>query len=944
MTMQPASRPVVSADDMRARLAQLSVEGGPTTPVVDARPAAHQQLRDRVVLLDYFTADDVIGDRDGVDKRDKAIEEFVAADCEFVTTRSGGGWRLKLEVRRDTLGALGVDGALATSTSRDAVKPGPDDVVHRMAVRLLRGETDLRGLSPNELTGVLRALEWLDGLPLALPSLPTVQTALDLANVLAPLRAVETPDFVGRERELARLEDYVRSRMADRPPLALHGPGGVGKSTLLATFVLRHVEGSGEPMPFAYLSFDRAELDPEFPVGLIAEICRQLALQSPDLAGPLGGLRREIAAVLEAEAALQREKSSSRGTRSRDTARRHLDEDLYIRQLSTRLRGAWGDKPVLVVFDTFEVAQRRRRSSMTRLDRTLTSLREQLASLRVILAGRAVVEDITADNTPLEGLDRAQSVHLLRKAVGDLAVTDTLIEEVADQVSGNPLSLRLAAELMRREGAQVLATKRGRRRLLFSLRAEQVQGVLYKRILDHVAPAIRPLANPGLVVRQITREIILEVLAEPCGLGQITPGEADRLFRLLEEEVSLVTTRQPGLLVHRSDVRREMLPLLDTEDHDRVKEVNRRAAEYYATRPSTDDRIEELYHRLMMGESTAQLDAHWDRSAGPFLELTMPELPAASRVYLASKLHLEVDPADLEAADYTAWARQATEQARSLLDSGHPAAAWDMLDANHRQPRLIAVSRLRMEALATLGRYDEARAEAEAAIAAAEEQPLSLDFIELCIVGARVAEDSGDFERAMKLFTDARDSAQDFGARTAALTAGAGMLRMVRRGGARGETSTIRRVRGELIAEVASISEEEKSRNPGLVRELAAELGDAVPSLLVDAAEHVGVTSGGDDAAGHDAETLGVLQENIRQTLVDAPDITPEGVRQRALRDTTDDADEPWDLRELSSSTQGHLVAEAVKSEPTNDRLRESLKKYWEGEADRPSYDYNADS
>ena len=957
MTTPPSPQAkVVSADDMRARLAALSAVPGPEPVPEEVVSDDRRRLRERVVLLDYFTVDGLETAAHRAGLPDKAIDEFIAKDCEFVTTRSGGGWRLRLDIRRDTLDDLGVDGALGTTTGRAAVTAGADDITHTMAVRLLRQEDDIRGLSPTELAGILKALDWLEGSAASLPDRATVQAALDLANVLAPLRAVATPDFVGREAELALLEEHLRGPKRGSRPLALHGPGGVGKSTLLAKFVLDHVERRDEPLPFAYLTFDRAELDPDFPISLVAEVCRQLALQSADLAEPLGNLRRDIASVVEAEANLLNESSSARGRSVKDSVRRYLDENRFLIELSARLRDTWGDRPVLIVLDTFEVAQRRRGSSLSRLDRTLGSLRAQLPSLRTVIAGRAEVTELNVDNRPLEGLDRAQSIQLLQKAVGVLPVTDALISDVVDQVGGNPLSLRLAADLMRQEGSRVLATRRGRRRLLRGLRAEQVQGVLYRRILDHVAPAIRPLANPGLVVRKITRDVIREVLAEPCGLGKITTSQADDLYDQLRGEVSLVSEPRAGMLVHRPDVRQEMLPLLEAEDHDRVERIHRAAIAFYVSRPSTDDRIEELYHRLMLGQATSTLDEHWDRAAGPFLETTMPELPASSRVYLAGKLDLEVDPVDLEAADYTAWARQATKQARALLDSGRPGAAWDLLEANDRQPRLIEVSRLRMEALATLGRRTEARAEAEAAITAAQDEPLSLDFIDLCIVGARIAEDSDDFARGLELFLEARDSAMDYGAHELALTAGVGVLRMVRRDERLGSMAPVRRIRGELITEVAKLTQHDKAANPGLVRELAAELGDSVPSLLVDASEHVGITSAGDDASGHDAETLDVLQESIRKTIADAP----PGINQpRAVEPPPEppvvtrhadpsvvrppSADQAYDVSEWSSTTQGHAVAEAVKSAPWNQRLRESLTKYWRREADRKSYDFNTE-
>jgi hypothetical protein len=232
-------------------------------------------------------------------------------------------------------------------------------------------------------------------------------------------------------------------------------------------------------------------------------------------------------------------------------------------------------------------------------------------------------------------------------------VDDNLLRLVVDQVSGNPLNLRLAADLIRREGPATITSRRARRRLLFDLRSEQVQGVLYRRILDHVDPSVRPLANPGLVLRRITADVIQNVLAQPCGLKDVTPARAARLFDLLRGEVSLVSEVRPGVLVHRADVRREMLPLLEMEDSGRVEDIHKRAVRYYSKRTEVDDRIEELYHRLMVGESTETLDRHWDASAAPFLEDAWDELPSASRVYLAGRLGVEADPEDLREADQT---------------------------------------------------------------------------------------------------------------------------------------------------------------------------------------------------------------------------------------------------------------------------------------------------
>lgn len=989
----PRTDPIRSADQMRARLAEVGTPSvSPIGPPLIAAGPVRVRYRERVALLDYFRSESLEQPRSGststpattdrskpssigaglIDIRDRALlavvkrlrpdldrvrpgvptegaqselNSFATQDCELVTTREGSAWRLRLDIRRATLKQMGPLRALSSLTETDVVRPAEDDITHRMAWRLLGGPLGLRGLSPLELSGTLRAVEWLAWLGLDLPSESDILAALDLANVLAPLRAVATPEFIGREQELALLRSYLFDQTDEAPaPLAVHGPGGVGKSTLLAKFVLDHVDDEAHPMLFAYLSFDRSELDPQFPLTLLGEICRQVALQSPLIATQLESVRQEIDAILSATVALRVESTVSRGSSTRDSYRRIADEDVVIGYFASALSSADLRTPFLVVLDTFEVAQRRRRSSLHHLAEMLQSMRRHLPDLRIVVAGRAEVTEVGARDRSLNGLDITQATALLRSSLSGVGVKDNLVRDVAAQVSGNPLSLRLAADLMHREGPRVLATRRGRRKLLFDLTAEQVQGVLYRRILDHVAPAIRPLANPGLVVRQITPAVIAEVLAEPCGLGSLTNADTDRLFELLRADVSLVTQARPGVLVHRADVRREMLPLLDADDHERVVDIHRRAIRFYGGRPEIDDQIEHLYHRLMLGEPTSTLDGHWRDGLGPFLEASMPELPPESRVYLAAKLNIEADRDDLRAADQTAWVRQATRQSRALLDAGQPHEAWLLLTSKPTAPRDLAISRLIVESLASQGNLPKALLEVREALADADRRGLTIDLVQLTILGARVAEDSGLFEDALDLFAEARESAEDFGAKADCLTAGAGVLRLLRRGAAGRVRPDSRQLREKLIVEAGFLTDREKAIHPGLLRELAAELGSALPALLADASARIGVETEGESASQLSPEEQSILRATVDGGLRSSPTSYPSA--EPSPHPHSSPGDDP-PAPPITSSASGLAISDAIHSTSDGDgdgnELRESLSKYWQSEADRPNFDYDAE-
>ena len=82
--------------------------------------------------------------------------------------------------------------------------------------------------------------------------------------------------FVNREAELERLRAYVGGQ-PPAAPLFVCGPGGVGKSTLLAKFLLNELERRDRAV--AYLDIDRPTIMPEQPMTLLAEAVPQLAMQ-----------------------------------------------------------------------------------------------------------------------------------------------------------------------------------------------------------------------------------------------------------------------------------------------------------------------------------------------------------------------------------------------------------------------------------------------------------------------------------------------------------------------------------------------------------------------------------------------------------------------------------------------------------------------------------------
>src|SRR6185436_1032517 len=91
-------------------------------------------------------------------------------------------------------------------------------------------------------------------------------------------QASERPDrFFGRDSEMQALRNYVdvvptdgfgnalgrfvrsvRRAFVPAPPMTVWGTGGVGKTTLMAKFMLEHAQAADDKYPFAYLDFDRS--------------------------------------------------------------------------------------------------------------------------------------------------------------------------------------------------------------------------------------------------------------------------------------------------------------------------------------------------------------------------------------------------------------------------------------------------------------------------------------------------------------------------------------------------------------------------------------------------------------------------------------------------------------------------------------------------------------
>lgn len=499
--------------------------------------------------------------------------------------------------------------------------------------------------SSSELEDTLQILLWLDGVPLELPSLNDVRRRLEYLRLLAPLESLAGDSvFSGRQRELDSLRSFIGvlppasllSRIADRafawakpvqqPALCVFGPGGVGKSALVARFMLEHTRlTEAARIPFAYLDFDRPSLDIANPLTLCIEMIRQLCLQFP---------------------------TQESFTRLRDFAAARPTSDPGVNQLQAShsiladllgsIESRLGPRPYVVTLDTFEEVQYRGEASAFPFWELLANLQQARPFLRVVVSGRAPANGLllsgrSAFDLEIGDLDKAAAIAFLQaKGVDDPG----LAARIVGQVGGVPLSLKLAASLVEREGAEAKGIRdlSGRSSFWFSASDEMIQGQLFERILGHIHhPQVERLAHPGLVMRRITPEVILYVLNAPCSLGVTSLDEARSLFEELRKETALVVVSQDEeseALAHRPDLRRIMLKLLVQKAPAQVAEIHRRAVEWYSMQPGLRASAESLYHRLQLGEKV-EASAFANREVRFSIQTAIAELPVESQLLLA---------------------------------------------------------------------------------------------------------------------------------------------------------------------------------------------------------------------------------------------------------------------------------------------------------------------
>lgn len=663
-------------------------------------------------------------------------------------------WRLPNDVRRSALQILARHQSLHTTLEANRRAAYGDSPYQVMFEQYVAGNAiPLEQQSLEQLQASLNAIRLLAGMFPGLPNADQIRGALHRRGFIRQFELLADNHFVGREEPLRQLREFVdvlpegmlatmwrasanflgglglRSILHEAP-LVITGMGGMGKSALLSKFLLEHLDAAKSPdLLFAYVDFDKPAIWPDQPLTILAELAQQLALQVPSHTSQFHELNSKITAELSV-ISRGSDYDSSEALFNLETQEQGL-ETASLRQFAliceSALRSATR-RTLLLVLDTFEEVSQRSNLHQKRVLQFVGQLQHILPRLRVVISGRGMhadsvdpyaatgfIDELAKSVKPLElkELSEKEAGHLLESLGAPNPRTN---KAIVRRVGGHPLSLRLAAQLVKtmaqrlgRSAAEITSADLVDKEWLDHMS----EGLLYRRIIAHIQDEpLQKLADPGLVLREITADIIFNVLNEPCALGLRGGDEANELFERLKQFNQLVSIHSHDVICHRPELRKRVLKEMQHGRPQLCREIWYRAARYYESRG--DGRAEELYCRMMLNEPTERLAERWQLGLERCLLKSRHEMPVRARQFLdlmalTSGGRLESDKA-LEVGSDLDLALLA-EQMKMMLSRGSAKEALDLFRATSsgRVPRFDSVLySVYMRAIAQSGDLDKA--------------------------------------------------------------------------------------------------------------------------------------------------------------------------------------------------------------------------------------------
>lgn len=636
----------------------------------------------------------------------------------------------------------------------------------RFAPDAVRAALDGGALTKEDIRILIR------GITLASPLAPAQQWLNDLRAALSRIEANADPEekliangIFGRDKEIADISAAIAKQWSNarHQPLGMAyigGMGGVGKSTLLAEIRRRHRKAG---TVCATLDFDRPGIEGGDPLGLSRDLARQVV----ELVGAPAG---SLYAAIKATASGQLTRGAS------DRTQTHI----LLSEVAQVLRQQ--DMAMLLTLDTMESLTLHGDSAAHALLDWLQLLKQLMPRLALLAAGRETMPPVFAKEataTILTGLPDEAAAKLL----GAFGVSGPAAEQLIALARGNPLVLHLGAKVVA-DGSKALTASGD---ISPDASAQMKAGQLYRLILSRIdSPELRAVAHPGLLLRQVSAPLLLDVIAPEVGLS-LSDDEAKDLLDRLKKHVWLVA-EQGEWLTHRPELRLVLLDLQIAEDPNRARRIFAAAAEWHAQRK---DDVLALYYRLQDMRWTKRAPKIDPDAAERFTRAMMEELPRAAQDLLAlargersSQFRAEpagsAPPAAPAPVQGSARAPSTRDVRRKMAENGFSMGAADELRMflerrNYAEATLI-VSRARdfsqidptslnatvvIEALWRLGDWSNARALLAKRMRLLSGPPTT-SWEELRVIPAMAELEPERFRAALRAFPDWARNAADF--------------------------------------------------------------------------------------------------------------------------------------------------------------------------------------
>jgi hypothetical protein len=278
-----------------------------------------------------------------------------------------------------------------------------------------------------------------------------------------------------------------------------------------------------------------------------------------------------------------------------------------------------------------------------------------------------------------------------------------------------------------------------------------------------------------------------------------------------------------------------------------------------------------MYHRLMLGRQPRTLDRYWIPELLNGLQQSIDDLPPASKAYLASKSpSLAVSEEDLHHAEEQVRRRLLQRRVADMVAAGRVGEALAVVVQSGDQSP--AVADLRVQLLELTDQLVDALQLAQRHREGSARSGATSDFFRFNFHTARLAERIGDYLRAYECLAEGLAFAKGLEAtedrNVTVLRHIAALLSLRRRSGEPRDERLVNEA-VELVDEVPI----RRIRNtPGLLRDLAAEIGAASPNLLRAALLGVGISlKRTDPSASEEARIVAEAAAAIHPEPIDDP-------------------------------------------------------------------------